>query len=59
VAQRLDRVLTQFENSEGTVGQLLADPTLYRNLNTLISNINQLVQDIRSNPKRYLSVKIF
>jgi hypothetical protein len=41
------------------VGQLLADPTLYRNLNTLISNINQLVQDIRSNPKRYLSVKIF
>lgn len=59
VSQRLDRVLAQLDNGAGTAGRLLADPTLYRNLNDLINNVNQLVQDFRRNPQRYVTVKIF
>ena len=31
-----------------------ANPTLYNNLNTAATNLNQLVLDFQADPKRYL-----
>ena len=33
---------------------MLNDPTLYHNLNTAATNLNQLVLDFQTDPKRYL-----
>lgn len=58
-SQRLDRLLAGLENGTGTAGLLLADAALYQNFNLLLSNVNRLVQDIRRNPDRYLTIEIF
>jgi phospholipid/cholesterol/gamma-HCH transport system substrate-binding protein len=50
----LDAVLTKLNEGEGTLGLMLNDPTLYNNLNTAATNLNQLVTDFQADPKRYL-----
>ena len=55
----LQVVLGRVEKGEGTLGKLSADPTLYNNLNAAAANLNQLAEDIRTNPKRYINIKVF
>jgi len=50
----LDALLARLNDGEGTLGLLLNDPTLYHNLNTAATNLNQLVTDFQADPKRYL-----
>lgn len=50
----LDAVLAKLNSGEGTLGMMLNDPTLYNNLNTAATNLNQLVADFQADPKRYL-----
>jgi phospholipid/cholesterol/gamma-HCH transport system substrate-binding protein len=52
-------VLGRIERGEGTLGKLTTDEALYDNLATAASNMAQLSQDIRENPKKYLSVSVF
>lgn len=55
----LDLVLGRLAAGEGTLGKLSATDDLHRNLNQTVTNLNQLIADIRANPKRYLSVSVF
>ena len=55
----LETVLARMERGEGTLGKLSQDEALYGNLNSAAANLNQLVADIRANPKKYLSVSVF
>lgn len=55
----LDAILGRMARGEGTLGKLSADDSLYMNLNNAAANLNQLVADIRENPRRYLSISIF
>jgi len=55
----LETVLGRVERGEGTLGKLTTDPALYDNLNAAASSLQQLVADIRADPRRYLSVSIF
>jgi phospholipid/cholesterol/gamma-HCH transport system substrate-binding protein len=52
-------VLGRLERGEGTMGKLMTDDSLYVNLNSTLTNLNQLTNDIRANPKKYLSVSVF
>jgi len=58
---RLDRVMTSIDQGEGTAGLLVKDPALYRNLDKLAVDSQSLVNTIRSDPKKYLTIhlKIF
>lgn len=58
-ARSLDTVLGRMERGEGTLGRLSADESLYTNLNTAVTNVNALVEDIRANPSRYIDLRIF
>ncbi len=55
----LQVILGRMEHGEGTLGKLSADPTLYNNLTAAAENFNALAQDIRTNPKKYINVKVF
>lgn len=55
----LEAVLARLERGEGTLGRLSTDDSLYINLNATIANLNQLVADIRADPRKYLSVSVF
>jgi len=52
-------VAGRIERGEGTLGKLTTDDSLYVNLNSAVANLNQLTNDIRANPRKYLSVSVF
>lgn len=55
---RLDAVLTEMQSGQGTVAKLLKDPALYNNLNQLSAETRSLIQAIRTNPKKYLTIHL-
>lgn len=44
---------------DGTLSKLLEDPKLYQNLTNTSRQMELLLQDVRLNPKRYISVSVF
>jgi phospholipid/cholesterol/gamma-HCH transport system substrate-binding protein len=58
---RLDNILTGIDKGEGTAGLLVKDPALYHNLDKLTVDSSMLVNTIRSDPKKYLTIhfKVF
>lgn len=46
-------------NGEGTLGKLLKDETLYENLEYATRQLEELLQDIKLNPKRYIHISVF
>ena len=55
----LKNIIGKFDNNNGTLGKLLNDPTMYKNLASSGNKLNLLLDDIRVNPKRYISISVF
>jgi phospholipid/cholesterol/gamma-HCH transport system substrate-binding protein len=58
-ASSLQRVVARVESNQGSLGRAIADTTLYTEMRETIRNTNDLVKDIRKNPKRYLKIGLF
>jgi phospholipid/cholesterol/gamma-HCH transport system substrate-binding protein len=58
VTTNLETMLTKLNQGQGTMGQLMNDRALYENLNKTVNQLNALIEDIRKDPKRFLSAKI-
>jgi len=58
-ADALQRVVTRLDTGEGTLGKAIADPELYNELRDTLKNTNDLVKDIKKNPKRYVKIGLF
>lgn len=55
----LNSVLATIEKGEGTMGKLLKDEALYNNLEGASLQLEQLLQDMKLNPKRYVHFSLF
>lgn len=55
----LDTVIGRMARGEGTLGRLSQDSSLYENMDQAVLSLNELLVDIRENPKKYLTVEIF
>ncbi len=55
----LKNVMGNLSNNNGTLGKLMNDPTLYKNLASTGNKLNLLLDDIRVNPKRYINISVF
>ena len=55
----LQSVLSKIDTANGTIGMLVNDPQLYRNLSNSSDNLNRLLVDFRLNPKRYVHFSAF
>lgn len=55
----LKNTLAKLNSSQGSMGMLLNDPALYKNLTATSNKLNLLLDDLRINPKRYVSVSVF
>ena len=52
-------ILEGIKNGEGAVGQIFTNQELYVSLTSNLNQLEWLLQDLRLNPKRYLSVSVF
>jgi phospholipid/cholesterol/gamma-HCH transport system substrate-binding protein len=55
----LKAIVGKLDNPNGSMGKLINDPTLYQNLASTGNKLNLLLDDIRINPKRYVSISVF
>ncbi|MBS1757360.1 MAG: MCE family protein [Bacteroidetes bacterium] len=55
----IQSILSKVDSKNGTLGLMLNDPSLYKNLASTSNKINLLLDDIRTNPKRYVNISIF
>ncbi len=53
------RISSKVERGEGSLGQLVNDKELYLELRKTVKNLNDLVADIKKNPKRYFRFRLF
>jgi len=56
VVNRLSDITDRLDRGEGSAGKLLRDSTLYDNANKMLTDTQELVQAIRQNPKKYLTI---
>ena len=54
--KELNGVLVSANNGEGTLGLLLQDGDLYKDLDATLKNLDILLEDVRENPARYTRV---
>lgn len=57
--KQLDKLLTDINSGQGSLGLLVKDKKLYNNLTESSRQLNLLLQDFRLNPKRYVNVSVF
>jgi phospholipid/cholesterol/gamma-HCH transport system substrate-binding protein len=58
-ADKLNGIISGIQNGEGSLGKLAKDEQLYQNLNESSANLNNLILDLKTNPKRYLNFSVF
>ncbi len=55
----LQGVVNKVNNGDGTLGLLVNDRKMYDNLNNASKNLDNLIIDLKENPKRYVHFSIF
>ena len=55
----LTDVLDKINKGHGTIGQLVNDEMLYKEVAKAAKDLNLLLEDIKANPKKYLKVSVF
>jgi phospholipid/cholesterol/gamma-HCH transport system substrate-binding protein len=52
-------ILNKINKAEGTIGQLVNNDSLYRNLEHSSKELNNLIIDLQENPQRYIQFSVF
>lgn len=55
----LNGVIAKANSKDGSLGLLLNDPKLYKNLESTTYKLNILLDDVRVHPKRYVNISVF
>lgn len=56
---KVNSLMTDVEAGKGTLGKLMKDEKVYDNLEGASRELEQLLSDLKRNPKRYVSISIF
>lgn len=54
---KLNAISAKLESGQGTAGRFINDPSLYNNTNQMLLETRNLVQAVRENPKKYLTIR--
>ena len=57
--EKASTLIENLNNGKGSAGQILTNDSLYANLNNSLGNLNLLLEDVKSNPKRYVHFSLF
>ena len=56
---KVDLIMANLQSGKGTMGKLLTDEELYKNLDKTVKELDLLLEDVRLNPTRYVNVSVF
>jgi len=57
--QNVEQLTAKLNSGEGTIGLLMTDPGLYRNLTSTMSHTDSLIMDLKAHPMRYVHFSLF
>jgi len=55
----MQTIVSKINNGQGTLGLLVNDTKMYENLNNASKNLDNLMIDLKANPKRYVHFSVF
>lgn len=55
----LKEIVAGLNMGKGTAGKLLTDDSLYKKINSTLTDLNSLIKDIKENPDRYIHISVF
>lgn len=55
----LEELLTKVQDPDGTLGKILTDGKIYNSLDSLINDVDNLINKIKENPKKYIRISVF
>ena len=59
VSQQLEFMLASVNNTDGSIGKIIHQDSIYNNLQNIINSMNHLLIDIQNNPKKYINISIW
>lgn len=59
LVKNLNKVSKNLNNSNGTMGMLIKDKSIYENLEKATNELNILIEDVKLNPSRYVNFSVF
>jgi phospholipid/cholesterol/gamma-HCH transport system substrate-binding protein len=59
IIANFEEVSNKINSEEGTAGKLLNNDDVYNNLDRATKQLEELLQDIKLNPKRYVHFSVF
>ncbi len=54
-----DSIAKKIQSGNGSLGLLVNDPTLYRNADSTLRQLNLLLADLQKNPRKYINLRLF
>ena len=57
--ESFNSIMHKFDNGEGSIGKLINDENLYKNLEAASKELEELLRDLKENPKRYVHISVF
>jgi phospholipid/cholesterol/gamma-HCH transport system substrate-binding protein len=58
VISNINNLLTKADKGEGSLGMLINDKALYKNLRNASANLDKLIYDMKANPDRYVTFSL-
>jgi phospholipid/cholesterol/gamma-HCH transport system substrate-binding protein len=57
--EKASTMMENLNNGKGSAGQFLTNDSIYSNLNNSLASLNELLADMKANPKRYVHFSVF
>jgi phospholipid/cholesterol/gamma-HCH transport system substrate-binding protein len=57
--EKMSAMMENLNNGKGSAGQFLTNDSIYVNLNNSLASLNELLVDIKANPKKYIHISVF
>ena len=57
--ESFNSIMHKFDNGEGSIGKLINDENLYKNLEAASKELEELLRDLKENPKRHVHLSVF